>query len=811
MAGYTTGTANELTNDGTWTYTYDAVGNLTKKSKGASAETWTFGYDDRNQMTSAEDRSTDGGTLTLKLLEKYDVFGRRIEEDRWTQATGTVVTRFGYDGDNVLVDLNASNQLLTRYIRPDGVNALGARESSGGTIAWYLTNYEGSVIALTDNTGVVQDKISYGPFGNVASETSPSFGDRWKYTGAAYQSDVQAVYDDARWFDTTTGRWTSRDPDGMTAGDPNFYRYAGNGPTDATDPSGRRLYALNEQQGKVETWLEKRGIRYQKEMIETPADQKNIWLIDVVPADIPRLLEVIDAEDRPASWKRDMRRAVLENVGGTNDLLLRGDMGVDHFMSLNRSERHQVIAAEAEFRKFSVDTTEVKAFNYWTDSWGPAWQGVKDGAVLEANGATGGLVPGLNAQAAQLRQEYGDGIANISEGAGLFASTVFLGPKLPVKAQVGGALGLTFGGARQTAQMIDGTRAPGNFNPVELAQAEYGGAALVYVAGAPYLRPVVTVFGGWEAGSSAIDQISQGHVATGIVDATGAVLSFWGLGRGRARCFPAGTPVHAEGGLKAVEAVAPGERVWAYDHRQLRWVLRPVLRAFRLLHAGPMVTLRVRGETLRATGGHPFWVVRGEGLAGRPLPRLISAYEAGGRQPGRWVLAQDLRAGDELVLRGAGVVPLESVELAEVEETVYNFHVAELQNYAVGASGVLVHNSNEDGLPPLMEPEEGTTLQTRADPATPGLPRGPGTRANPPPSGVQSNGFRFTEYYYNRLWTGGRPAPGFRAESILNGMVGPPAPDPLGYPGFFRYVHEGWEMVYNPTTGVVSHLQPIKR
>jgi hypothetical protein len=110
-----------------------------------------------------------------------------------------------------------------------------------------------------------------------------------------------------------------------------------------------------------------------------------------------------------------------------------------------------------------------------------------------------------------------------------------------------------------------------------------------------------------------------------------------------------------------------------------------------------MATIQVRGETIRATGGHPFWVLRGEGLAERPLPMRIAAYENGGRLAGRWVLAQDLRGGDEVLLRNDEVVPLESVQLAEVEETVYNFHVAELQNYAVGACGVLVHNTNDPG------------------------------------------------------------------------------------------------------------------
>jgi hypothetical protein len=77
----------------------------------------------------------------------------------------------------------------------------------------------------------------------------------------------------------------------------------------------------------------------------------------------------------------------------------------------------------------------------------------------------------------------------------------------------------------------------------------------------------------------------------------------------------------------------------------------------------------------------------------------IAAYEVGSEQEGRWVLARDLRAGDEVLLRDGEVVPLESVRLDEVEERVYNFHVEELQNYAVGGCGVLVHNTNDPAVP----------------------------------------------------------------------------------------------------------------
>jgi YD repeat-containing protein len=74
MTGYQTGTGNRLTNDGTWTYTYDDEGSTTKKSKGTNQETWTYGYDHRNQLVWVEKRATDGGTLQLRADYKYDVF-----------------------------------------------------------------------------------------------------------------------------------------------------------------------------------------------------------------------------------------------------------------------------------------------------------------------------------------------------------------------------------------------------------------------------------------------------------------------------------------------------------------------------------------------------------------------------------------------------------------------------------------------------------------------------------------------------------------------------------------------------------------
>ena len=39
-------------------------------------------------------------------------------------------------------------------------------------------------------------------------------------------------------YDPKNGRWTSEDPIAFDGGDPNLYRYVGNAPTNATDPTG---------------------------------------------------------------------------------------------------------------------------------------------------------------------------------------------------------------------------------------------------------------------------------------------------------------------------------------------------------------------------------------------------------------------------------------------------------------------------------------------------------------------------------------------------------------------------------------------
>ena len=68
-----------------------------------------------------------------------------------------------------------------RYLNgPTGdiVDAVIARESAGGTIAWYLPDRLGTIRDLINNSGSIIDHVDYSAFGTVLDESSPSSGDR---------------------------------------------------------------------------------------------------------------------------------------------------------------------------------------------------------------------------------------------------------------------------------------------------------------------------------------------------------------------------------------------------------------------------------------------------------------------------------------------------------------------------------------------------------------------------------------------------------------------------------------------------------
>ncbi len=163
---------------------------------------------------------------------------------------------------------------------------------------------------------------------------------------------------------------------------------------------------------------------------------------------------------------------------------------------------------------------------------------------------------------------------------------------------------------------------------------------------------------------------------------------------GGAGCFVAGTPVKTEHGLRPIEEIKAGDKVYAYDHATETWVLANVLKP--LTHygnTGDFINIRLGSDTIKATGNHPFWVTSGENLEARPAATDLSLLEQAMTPKGRWIEARDLRIGDTVLRSDNSIATIDDVRSSIEQSTVYNLEMETIHSYTVGSASVLVHNA----------------------------------------------------------------------------------------------------------------------
>jgi RHS repeat-associated protein len=250
--GYATGAGNRLTSDGTYNYTYDAEGNRLTKTRISDGQVTSYTYDERNRLTEVQVRSA-GGVLLADERYTYDALNRRIAvltdpDGAGPQPAARLWT--AYRGDNAWADFDGSGTLQTRYLFGLGMDSLIARANTAGAVGWYLTDAVGSVRQIVATGGGVLYAASYTAFGQVRSSTGTG-GDRFGFTGREFSTVTGDWYYRARYYDAGTGRFLGQDPLRFGGGDTNLYRYVGNVPTGATDPTGLRGF----REWWSETWI----------------------------------------------------------------------------------------------------------------------------------------------------------------------------------------------------------------------------------------------------------------------------------------------------------------------------------------------------------------------------------------------------------------------------------------------------------------------------------------------------------------------------------------------------------------------------
>jgi RHS repeat-associated protein len=237
------------------------------------AGTTSYTWDTRGRLTGATTVDTSSRVIAQTVYQ-YDVQDRRI--GRTENSEGVIVDRdrYLYQGEHVAAvasdsDGDGNYRITDRYLHSMATDAVlsmvSSAEATGASLnapttasltsaelLWTLTDHLGSVRDVVSAGGsIVRQHINYDAFGNRVGEVHRSSsgalinGDSaaavdalFGYAGREWDDSIDLQYNRARWYDPVTGRFISQDPIAFEAGDANLYRYVGNGPTNATDPSG---------------------------------------------------------------------------------------------------------------------------------------------------------------------------------------------------------------------------------------------------------------------------------------------------------------------------------------------------------------------------------------------------------------------------------------------------------------------------------------------------------------------------------------------------------------------------------------------
>jgi RHS repeat-associated protein len=275
-------------------YTRDAKGKITRATSPFPGESWTYAYDDADQLTSA----TAGAGAAASQTVAYDGIGNITSNGRlgtyaydsahphaataagantytydgaglMTSGAGRtlvwdgdnllssvtqagVTTTYAYDADGTRIqqadgkttlryvgegyEVNATAGTTTKYISVAGV--LVARKD-GATPYWVHTDQQGSIQAETNAAGAEVYRKQYAAFGEVTSSAG-SLGAESRGFTAQRQDSSGLVYLDARYYDPVLGRFVSPNPviDGQDTIGLNRYAYAANDPVNHVDKSG---------------------------------------------------------------------------------------------------------------------------------------------------------------------------------------------------------------------------------------------------------------------------------------------------------------------------------------------------------------------------------------------------------------------------------------------------------------------------------------------------------------------------------------------------------------------------------------------
>ena len=194
------------------------------------AYTWNY----NGQLTGVSRSGTEN-------LYNYDYAGNRVRAIVNSSGITTATTYY----PNKYYEKSGSD--VTKYIYAGGVLISTVKKSGGTTTVSFIhSDHLGSTSAVTDSSGAVLQSMDYYPFGSERICSGVSCSAEKRYIGEYYDVDTTLNYLNARYYDSSLGRFISEDsmfwnPEKLLQ-DPqsmNAYAYSRNNPIKNLDQDGK--------------------------------------------------------------------------------------------------------------------------------------------------------------------------------------------------------------------------------------------------------------------------------------------------------------------------------------------------------------------------------------------------------------------------------------------------------------------------------------------------------------------------------------------------------------------------------------------
>ena len=217
---------DHLLTSGDAVYQYNLDGFLMMKTEGPNITSYT--YSSRGELLSV---ILPDSTLVEYL---HDPLGRRIAK----KVDGAITERYLWQGLNRLLAIyDGAGNLRQRFEYAHG--RMPAAMTQGAATYYLAYDQIGSLRLVADASGNVVKTIEYDSFGNIISDSNPSFAVPFGFAGGLYDRDTGLVRFGYRDYDPDVGRWTAKDPILFAGGDTDLYGYCLNDPVNLVDPSGQ--------------------------------------------------------------------------------------------------------------------------------------------------------------------------------------------------------------------------------------------------------------------------------------------------------------------------------------------------------------------------------------------------------------------------------------------------------------------------------------------------------------------------------------------------------------------------------------------